>query len=68
MLGHPVDFFCSPPSMNPLYYALALFFLACTLVWGAWWEHRHDNARDGKLLLIVGVVTGLSAVAVGMNF
>lgn len=54
--------------MNPLYYALALFFLACTLVWGAWSEYRRDNGRDGKLLLILGVVTGMIAFAVGLHF
>ena len=54
--------------MTSFDYALTIGLFAGLLFWKAWGERAHDNTRDARLLLVLGVLTGLSAAAVALIF
>lgn len=54
--------------MTSFDYALTVGLFAGLLFWKAWRERAADNKRDAWLLLVLGVLTGLIAVAVALIF
>lgn len=54
--------------MTSFDYALTIGLFAGLLLWKAWLERASDNKRDAWLLLVLGVLTGLTAVAVALIF